>query len=68
LILRNKKNTCAQSHTHCQVAQKPTAKAKTCQRVCLLPTSCRPKENNEMVTMAKKHKGFGGELEAQSFD
>jgi hypothetical protein len=25
----------AKSHTHCQVAQKPTARAKTWQRVCL---------------------------------
>jgi len=25
-----------------------------------LPTPCRMKENNEMATMAKKHRGFGG--------
>jgi hypothetical protein len=33
-----------------------------------LPTPCRLKENNEMVTMAKKHRGFGDKLEVQSFD
>jgi len=25
-------------------------------------------KNNEMATMAKKHRGFGGNLEVQSFD
>jgi hypothetical protein len=25
-------------------------------------------KNNEMATMAKKHRGFGGKLEVQSFD
>jgi len=33
-----------------------------------LPTPCRLKENNEMATMAKKHRGFGGKLKVQSFD
>jgi hypothetical protein len=33
-----------------------------------LPTPCRLKENNEMVTMAKKHRGFGAKLEVLSFD
>jgi len=33
MIGRNNAN--AKSHTHCQVAQKPTTRAKTCQRVCL---------------------------------
>jgi hypothetical protein len=33
-----------------------------------LPTPCRLKENNEMATMAKKHRGFGGELKFQSFE
>jgi len=33
-----------------------------------LPTPCRRRENNESPTMAKKHRGFGGKLEVQSFD
>jgi len=33
-----------------------------------LPTPCRMKENNEMATMAKKHRGFGDKLKVQSFD
>ena len=32
-----------------------------------LPTPCRLKENNEMATMAKKHRGFGGKLIVLSF-
>jgi len=26
------------------------------------------KENNEMATMAKKHRGFGGKLKVHSFE
>jgi hypothetical protein len=33
-----------------------------------LPTPYRMKENNEMATMAKKHRGFGGKLEVLSFN
>jgi len=33
-----------------------------------LPTPSRLKENNEMVTMAKKHRGFGSKLKVQRFD
>jgi len=33
-----------------------------------LPTPCRPKKNNEMATMAKKHRGFGGKLKVQSIE
>jgi len=32
-----------------------------------LPPPCRLKENNEMVTMAKKHRGFGSKLKVWSF-
>jgi len=32
-----------------------------------LPTPCRLKENNESLTMAKKHRSFGGDLEVLSF-
>lgn len=34
------------NHTHCQIAQKPTAQAKTCQRVCL-PQRYKQNENKE---------------------
>jgi len=33
-----------------------------------LPTPCRVKENNEMATMAKKHRGFGGKLEFRALN
>ncbi len=32
-----------------------------------LPTPCKLNKNNEMATMAKKHRGFGGKFEIYSF-
>lgn len=46
--MKMRNETPAQSnHTHCQVAQKPSVRAKTCQRVCC------PNAENEMKN--KKH-------------
>ncbi len=40
--------------THCHIAQKPTAPAKTCQRVCL-PQRCKTKTKNKEL----KHTIYG---------
>jgi hypothetical protein len=45
--------------------------SRTCQNLSIsmsFPTLCRLKENNESPTMAKKHRGFSGELKVQSFE
>jgi len=33
-----------------------------------LPTRLAERKNNEMATMTKKHRGFGGKMEVQNFD
>jgi len=42
--------------------KKANRPSQTCQKVCLCQRTLQNVKNNEMATMAKKHRGFGGKL------